>query len=327
MSFHEVSFPDKLSEGSGGGPGFWTAVVRLKSGQIETKQQWASPLWSYALRLDQLSIDEITAVQVFAACRRGSAAGFRFLDRLDHATSPSGRVDLYAHNGESVSATDCQIGVGDASQVAFQLVKIYDDGGPTPLTRVITKPIAGTAVVALDGTPTTAFSLNSTTGIVTFNTPPGAGVVITAGFTFEVPVIFDEQADEALRAAIHGFDSASIPAVGLIELPSGIFVPDDFNFGGSTIHLPLTADWSLGYGHGKVQVFDPQTSGRKLYLPVADDLPTGGEHFILFNDSASNTLALRTAADVAVATIATQSSVEVYLAEDPATGDRTWYAA
>ena len=33
--------------------------------------------------------------------------------------------------------------------------------------------------------------MNATTGVVTFDAAPGAGVLVTAGFEFDVPVRFD----------------------------------------------------------------------------------------------------------------------------------------
>ncbi len=57
--------------------------------------------------------------------------------------------------------------------------------------RTITKPVAGTVQVYLDGVEQpSGWSVDTTTGLVTFGVPPTLGVEVTAGFEFDVPVRF-----------------------------------------------------------------------------------------------------------------------------------------
>ena len=87
--------------------------------------------------------------------------------------------------------SDQNIGIGDGATVNFQLVKNYTSGAVTH-TRTITKPISGSVTVGVSGTQLgSGFSVNLTTGLVTFAAPPGAGQSVTAGFQFDVPVRFD----------------------------------------------------------------------------------------------------------------------------------------
>ena len=54
------------------------------------------------------------------------------------------------------------------------------------------KPVAGTVRVARGGVEqASGWSVNTTTGIVTFDAAPNAGMLVTAGFEFDVPVRFD----------------------------------------------------------------------------------------------------------------------------------------
>jgi uncharacterized protein (TIGR02217 family) len=56
----------------------------------------------------------------------------------------------------------------------------------------ITKPVGGTAKIYLDGVEQLAgWSVDTTTGLVTFSAPPAVGVEVTADFEFDVPVRFD----------------------------------------------------------------------------------------------------------------------------------------
>lgn len=83
------------------------------------------------------------------------------------------------------------IGVGTGALSTFRLVKLYPSGAQF-WTRTITKPVAGTVALALNGTPQiTGWTVNTTTGLVTFAAAPAPGVAITAGFEFDGPVRFD----------------------------------------------------------------------------------------------------------------------------------------
>ena len=70
-------------------------------------------------------------------------------------------------------------------------MKRYESGAQAWVRRIV-KPVAGTVRVARGGVETTSgWWVDATTGVVTFGAAPGAGVLITAGFEFDVPVRFD----------------------------------------------------------------------------------------------------------------------------------------
>ena len=118
----------------------------------------------------QAQIDELIA---FFRARRGKAYGFRFKDWTDY------------------KATGQLLGMGDGTLTQFQLVKEYPSGSVIEV-RTITKPVAGTVNVYLDGTLQAAgWSVDTTTGLVTFSTAPALGIEVTADFEFDVSVRFD----------------------------------------------------------------------------------------------------------------------------------------
>jgi hypothetical protein len=79
----------------------------------------------------------------------------------------------------------------DDALTQFQLVKHYPSGSVIEV-RTITKPVAGTVQVYLDGIEqASGWSIDTTTGLVTFSMPPALGVEVTADFEFDVPVRFD----------------------------------------------------------------------------------------------------------------------------------------
>ena len=106
-----------------------------------------------------------------------------------------------------------------APPAAFQLVKTYGSSF-APWTRAISKPVAGTVLVAVAGAPqalSTAYTLDTATGLITFLSGhiPAAGAAITAGYEFDVPVRFDT---DKLDISIQGLTYGAIPHVPVVEL-------------------------------------------------------------------------------------------------------------
>ena len=95
----------------------------------------------------------------------------------------------------------------------FALIKTYGSGEAAQFRR-ITHPVAGSVLVAVNGTPATAWSLIDG-GIVRFNAAPAAGAVVTAGFTFHVPVRF---ASDVLEVSGVTHNAAEMGGVELIEV-------------------------------------------------------------------------------------------------------------
>lgn len=172
-TFHEVRFPTDINYGSAGGPEFNTEVIELGGGHEKRNQNWEYPRerWNVAYGIKDESL--LRLLIDFFYARRGRAIGFRFKNHDDY------------------SVTDQELGDGDGSTDEFQLIKTYSSGGET-FDRKITKPVAGTVTVYIDSEEQVAdWDVDTTTGIITFGTPPSSGEVITADFEFDVPVRFD----------------------------------------------------------------------------------------------------------------------------------------
>jgi len=182
MAFHEVRFPDDISRNAIGGPMRKTRVVEMASGDEERNAMWAHSRRKYNAAYGIRRIDDLAAVTAFFEARNGRLYGFRWKDWADYKSClPSGVPD----------ATDQQIGTGDGVTTAFQLTKTYTSG-PVTYTREVKKPVYGSVSIAIDGTPQpSGWSVDDSTGIVTFDIAPLASEVITAGFQFDVPVRFD----------------------------------------------------------------------------------------------------------------------------------------
>ena len=113
-----------------------------------------------------------------------------------------------------VSSTDVQIGVGDGTSVNFQLFKVYSSSFNS-YTRIIKKPVGGTVKISLDDVETTNFTVDNTTGVVTMNTAPSSGVIVKAGFEFDVPVRFDI---DQIVTSVEQFNAGAVPEVDVVEI-------------------------------------------------------------------------------------------------------------
>jgi uncharacterized protein (TIGR02217 family) len=209
-SFHDVRFPTGISRRASGGPERRTDVVALASGHEERNSRWAHSRRRYNAGYGIRTLDEIHEVVGFFEERRGRLHGFRWKDHADYKSGPP---------QAAVDPADQEIGTGDGTTASFQLTKSYGDGG-SAYVRPITKPVAGTVRVAVDGAEKSDgvdFTVDLQTGIVTFlaGAIPGAAEAVTAGFEFDVPVRFDS---DLLTINLDAFAAGQIPDIALVEV-------------------------------------------------------------------------------------------------------------
>lgn len=206
MAFHDIRFPENISRGARGGPERRTQIVELASGDEERNASWANSRRRFDVAYGIRKADDLAAVIAFFEARGGRLYGFRFKDWSDYKSAlPS----------VAISHTDQSLGTGTGAATQFQLVKRYNSGAQT-WTRTITKPVAGTLLVALNGVAQpSGWTVDTTTGIITFTVAPGIGIAVTAGFEFDVPVRFDS---EAMDVTLDFERLGSITSIPLIEV-------------------------------------------------------------------------------------------------------------
>lgn len=208
MGFHEIRFPASLSFGSVGGPERRTEIVTLANGFEERNSPWAHSRRRYDAGVGLRSLDDVEALIGFFEARRGQLFGFRWKDWADYRSCGA---------KQSVQSDDQGLGFGDGVQTVYPLVKTYRSGEET-YVRPIAKPVAGTVRVALDGQPrieSIDWSFDAATGLVTFSTPPAPGVIVTAGYEFDVPVRFDT---DRIQTSVASFKAGDVPSVPVVEL-------------------------------------------------------------------------------------------------------------
>ena len=206
MAFHEIRFPDNISRGARGGPERRTQVVELASGDEERNASWVNSRRRYDVAYGIRRSDDLAAVVAFFEARNARLFGFRYKDWADYKSNlPS----------QAITPTDQQIGTGTGSLKTFQLAKRYTSGAQT-WVRTIAKPVTVTVRVAL-GTveQISGWTLDTTTGVVTFTSAPSNGVIVRAGFEFDVPVRFDT---DLLDVTLDIERLGSITSIPLLEI-------------------------------------------------------------------------------------------------------------
>jgi len=204
--FHEIRFPTAIAFHSSGGPERKTEIVALGSGFEERNAVWANSRRRYDVGYGVKTLDDLHAVIAFFEARLGRLYGFRLKDFADFKSVAP---------GETPTPLDQAIGSGDGVATQFQLAKTYVSG-PSNWLRTIKKLVDGTVRVALDGVEqTSGFTVDVTTGLVTFDTAPADGAAITAGFAFDTPVRFDT---DLLSINLANFSAGEIPSIPLVEI-------------------------------------------------------------------------------------------------------------
>lgn len=175
FSFSEERLPPELSLGCSGGPIWQTQVTVLDSGFEQRNSVWAEDKGEWDLGYANRDPEEADTLFQFFQARRGKLQGFRFRDWRDF------------------QAINEPFGVGDVTTTVFLLRRTYTSGGDTS-EKIIPKPVAETVSIFLDDaaqTEGTDYTIDDTTGAVTFASPPGADAVLTWTGEYDKPVRFD----------------------------------------------------------------------------------------------------------------------------------------
>jgi uncharacterized protein (TIGR02217 family) len=207
---HEVQFPLSISFGATGGPERRNEIVELTSGRERRNARFAHSRHRYDAGTGVRSIRDLQDLIAFFEARRGSLHGFRFRDPFDMKS---------CRPEEEPTPLDQQIGVGDGTNRRFPLTKIYGSGEDA-YARPILRPVVATLRVAIDGVEKAKpvdFDFDAATGEVVFAeaSVPGADLIVTAGYEFDVPVRFDT---DRLTVSLSTFNAGQVPSIPLVEV-------------------------------------------------------------------------------------------------------------
>jgi len=198
-------------------PRWSTDLQQVDSGAERANQRWEHPLHTFNLPDAIRTHDTFEGIHDHWMAMRGPAYTFPFKDPLDFASTPLVSPNI----APTLSRTDQTLGTGDGSTILFQLVKAYARGAQS-YSRNIYHPVVSTVLIGLDGvdpltvSPTMGYSVDRLTGIVTFDTPPSPGVVVSAGFLYDVQVRFDS--DDAFDGIVKTFGITGFADIELTEV-------------------------------------------------------------------------------------------------------------
>jgi uncharacterized protein (TIGR02217 family) len=209
VPFFECEFPKQIAFTATGGPAFSTNVNTGFSGSEQRNRNWSQSLAKFQIDLQGKTQAYFAQVYNFYLNVGGMADGFRFLSPLDY----------------KAAAQFILTSTGAANPIV-QLQKTYTTGART-YTRKIVKPIM-TTVVDFQGNALTNtvkmydnavlktlgadYTVDATTGLVSFLYTVPTGHTITADFSFHFPVRFS--VDDMTNAQI--LESDFVDGNGLV---------------------------------------------------------------------------------------------------------------
>jgi len=299
MAFHEsANFPTQVN-GSAGGPGHSTLYLEAKGGGLTRLARWDGARRRFQALPVGITPEQAAEVIRFSIAREGGLHGFRFKDWSDYSTGTDG-WDAAAFDDES-------IGTGDGSTTQFQLVKRYTNGGETKV-RTLKKPVSGTVksgVAGVEKTEGVHFTVDHTTGTVTYASAPTLGQQVTAGCEFDVPAMFGPGADQLVQITMDSFRARSVPSVEILEDFDPSPVDDEYHYGGA-----FEASFSIPYQvtplMGRVAGLTPGAATDVL-LPAATLYEEGGPYMFLTNLSGANVITVKSLGST-IGTIGTSST-------------------
>lgn len=193
-NFHEVRFPEDISYGSSGGPGFNTSVIDLASGHEQRNINWSRARAKYDASYGVKTREQMQEILDFFYARRGKAFGFRFKDWMDFTLERQA------------------IGVAGGSNV-LQVFKRYEPLTAHYYDRPLTKIVPNTVQIWSNGTARSSSLLDINTGLI--NTTGFAGQTFEVACEFDVPVRFDT---DELNITHDDWELMSWPSIPMIEL-------------------------------------------------------------------------------------------------------------
>lgn len=281
MARHEVQFPTNISYGSSGGPGHNTSYLESAGGASTRVGRWGSAVRSWNVTEGVKTKAQVRELYEFVIAREGGLHSFRFKDWSDFSTD-----DTRGATPDAAAFDDVVIGTGDGVTTDFQLLTKYTSGATTK-TRTLQAPVSGTVRSGISGVSkaeTTDWTVDLTTGIISYLVPPIAAATVTAGCDFDCVVYFAPGTDALLSISLDKCDIRSIPQIGVIEEPSTVPIDDEMHWGNGS-ELGFTIPTAISNLTARAWSLTP-TAAATILLPSPTQQFAGGPHFFLYNAGA-----------------------------------------
>ena len=312
--YHNIVMPDEFSQGSAFSIGYDTRITVLESG-VETRMARYRPdgrrRYNVLRGIAKKSL--ILQLYEFYILREGALNSFKFKDWFDHATNTT--RTLFQPTDPPVTENDSDLTL--ITGRAFQMTTTYQDVANS-VVRPLTKIVPGTALISVNGSATTLFTINNETGVVTIAESLGIITQISGGCEFRTVVRFADNTDEAFTVAMQATDGTqSLPGFDLIEDISASTVSQDYQYGGTVSYVAPTTDIRITEISGRLQLFSGVTQAGVLgILPPTLDIPRGGPIFIVHNSvTSTQSVQIVSAVFANVVTLLIGETALIFLAE------------
>lgn len=199
--FINQRFPECISFGSTGGPGFKTSVFEVDSGLTSRIQEWSRLRAQYTVTFENATPEDMEELEDFFYGMHGQAIGFRFKDWLDYQIASQ------------------NVFIGDGVTKVFQIFKRYESGGYI-YDRLIKKTVPLTMELKLDGVTLTEgvdFYVIDDFGLISMVNTPAAGAVGQITYLeFDVPVRFSTDSLNISKEVHENYGVSSLPLVEVL---------------------------------------------------------------------------------------------------------------
>lgn len=199
MTFINVRLPESIETNAVRRENELIDIVRTDGGFEVRNARHSQGLFEYDIEFgpDDYDGTVIAAVKDMFKASRGGLYAFRFRD----------------WDPENSELADEVIGTGNGATTAFQITKTWTVGGQSQV-RNITRPVSSFTVKKDGVTAVSGYSIDYSTGILTFTVAPTNGVVVSVSGVYDIPVRFD-LALEAI--GIHG-SLEQLDTIHLVEV-------------------------------------------------------------------------------------------------------------
>lgn len=187
-TFHNVLFPEDVSYGSTGGPGFNTSVIELAGGAEQRNINWKRARATYDVKHGVKTREQMEHLLDFFTARRGKAYGFRFKDWMDYTLDRQVILPLNS---------------------VYQAYKRYEPETDFYFDRNLTKLVPDTIQLWVNGAVADPTLVNPDTGIIS------ATGTVELACEFHVPVRFDT---DEMKISHDDWEQMSWPSIPLVEL-------------------------------------------------------------------------------------------------------------
>lgn len=160
-----------MAYGFSGGPTYSTQIVTLRNGQERRNAMWDQPKHVFTTNYQNITKESFKQIKrMFMVCR-GMAKAFKFKDWLDY------------------TADNEDFAIGDGVKTKFQIAKTSVTDGISYFRNVYS--VRPGAIVLINDSVATGYTIDYDRGTVTFDTPPENGVVLSWTGEFDIWVRFN----------------------------------------------------------------------------------------------------------------------------------------